>query len=99
MSDVTVAKGHLKFAKRTLSTLRKMQYEGFNPHDDVDVVLLGVRGVSVKPPFKASASSFLASLVIVESLSVVSNAKSGSGLLDPVALAAICLGQRVATRE
>ena len=96
---VTVTKGHMKFVDRARASVRKMQYEGFNATDEVDVALTGVARpthFNVSLPFQITASSQLATLVIVPSLNKASNVKAESGLLDPVALQAICLGQRVA---
>ena len=98
MQDISFSKGRLTFKQRHAFAIRRQKFEGFQPSADVNIYLSGVGDQQVVAPFQNIASLFLADLVVVKSLDVVSNLKSGSSdLLDPVTLAASCLGFRVAT--
>ena len=79
MDDVAACKGTMKFVKTARAAVRRMAYTGFSERDEVDVAFVGVArpsGLVLPKPFTVTASSQLASLVVVGSLNVVSNLKN-----------------------
>ena len=63
------------------------------------VFFSGIPAIDLPRPYQKTASLFCANLVIVPSLGVVSNMKSGEKELNALAFSAMLLGQRVATME
>jgi len=100
MTDVTASKGRVSFVtkmkKAMQSSLKRLRFEGFQPSEDIEVFQAGVKH-ELQPPFKRSFSLHCADLFLVGSLDVVSNLQAKQSL-EPVVLAAVVFGRRVATK-